>query len=356
MTLPGAEAEFAFEVAVCWWVEREWPPGRDRDSAVLVARQLGTRSRRWDTVVIECDLAGLAARGAFGEQALNSDLLHVVRNAPADWGYYRDVLPDPGYPWRYVRDAIHVLSARGALEHRKRGGRIEIRRIGPYPDWVRRIVAIENKPDLDRNAANVLADQLERDVALGLADEAWVATRATEDGAERILLEDMPVEAGILLVSDAVGTDVERTTAEVAWHPRSLAVDDPGTCIEENPDSGGFDASAGRFEYMSVDEKYEKRLALAERAYERGWRSYVDAMRSDCRHFELASAGDALVPWCGAKERCQTSAECGSSCGEFEPEPPAWRQRGWPIEGGPGRGVERVLDRRRERQRPTPEE
>ena len=361
VTLPGADAEFPFELATCRWAEREWPPDGERDRAVLVARQLGTQSRRWDTVVLECDLAGLTARAAFGPDALSSNQLHVVRHAPADWAYYRDALPDPGYPWRYVRESVHALSARGALEHRKRGGKIEIRRIGPYPeDWVRRVVAIENKPDLDKTAARALADQLETDIALALADEAWVAVRATDDVDERLLLEGLPVEAGILAVSDAVGTDADRTSAEVVWHPRSLAVDDPGTRILENPDpaesASGYDASAARFEYADVDWKRRKRLAIAERAYERGWRSYVDAMRPDCRHFALEAAGDGLVPWCEAKGRCQTSAECRGACGEFEPEPPAWRTRGWPIDGGPGKGARHVLDRRKERRRPAPDD
>jgi hypothetical protein len=107
---------------------------------------------------------------------------------------------------------------------------------------------------------------------------------------------------------------------------------------------------------VDADWKREKRLAIAERAYERGWRSYVDAMRPDCRHFELRAAGDGLVPWCAATGRCQTSAECRGGCSEFEPEPPAWRQRNWPIDGGPGKGVRRVLDRRRDRRRPAPKE
>jgi hypothetical protein len=129
----------------------------------------------------------------------------------------------------------------------------------------------------------------------------------------------------------------------------------PGTRILENPAGGEFDASAARFEYVDAEWKREKRLAIAERAYERGWRSYLDAMRADCRHFELRAADDGLVPWCAAKERCQTSAECCGSCRGFEPEPPAWRQRGWPIAGGPGKGLQRLLDRRYARQRPTPE-
>ena len=377
MTTP----EFTFELRVCQWAEREWPPAAsggsaraasargDAGRAVLVARQLGTRGRRWDTLVVECDPDGLAARSVFGGERLDSDLLHVVRNAPRTWTYYRDALPDPGYPWRYVREAIHAASDRGIVEERRAGNRIEIRRKWHYPDWVRRVVAIENKPDLDASAARALGDQLERDVALSLADEVWVATRATTgshgddaergsvcgrassrsgDGVEPALFERLPVEAGILTVTP--GGDGTPTSADVVWHPSSLRVDDPGTRILERPAGGPHDASAARFEYADPEWKRAKRLEIAERAYERGWRSYVDTMRPDCRHFELRDDGDAL-PWCAAKGHSPTGRECSGSCPEFTPEPPAWRTRGWPIEGGPGKGLKRLLARQRKRQR-----
>ncbi|MFC5970527.1 DUF5787 family protein [Halomarina salina] len=364
--------EFTFELRVCQWAEREWTPARraadsegSGPSAVLVARQLGTRGRRWDTLVVECDPDGLAARSVFGNERLDSDLLHVVRNAPREWTYYRDALPHPGYPWRYVREAIHTASDRGIVEERRAGNRIEIRRKWHYPDWVRRIVAIENKPDLDASAARVLGDQLERDVALSLADEVWVATAAKGDGAEQssagtrssassgdgvepVLFERLPVEAGILAVTR--GGDGTPTSADVAWHPSSLRVDDPGTRILERPTGTGHDASAARFEYADPDWKRAKRLEIAERAYERGWRSYVDTMRADCRHFELRDDGDTL-PWCAAKAHSPTGRECSGSCPEFTPEPPQWRTRGWPIEGGPGKGLKRLLARQRERRR-----
>jgi hypothetical protein len=345
-TEAAPDAEFPFELRVCRWAERAWPPAGD-DVPVVVARQLGVRSRRWDTVIVECDPAGLRARGAFGREAFDSDLLHVLRHAPAEWTYYRDALPDPGYPWRYVREAVHAAAERGAVEERRRGGRIELRRVRPYPDWIRRIVAVENKPDLSASAARDLAGQLRRDVALGLADEAWVATRATGRRVEPALLERLPVEAGILAVSDPP------TTAEVAWHASALDVATPGTRITERAGGGDHDRSAARFEYVDADWKANKRLAIAERAYERGWRAYADAMRTDCRQFRLAEVADGeWLPRCGAKERHQTAAECSGSCPAFEPEPPAWRTRGWPIEGGPGAGVERALARRRARRRP----
>ena len=357
-------SEFRFELRVCRWAERAWPPGERDGPVVVVARQLGSRHRRWDTVVVECDPEGLRARAAFGPAALDSDLLHVVRDAPAEWTWYRDALPEPDYPWRYVREAIDRAADRDAVQRRTRSNRVEIRRVRPYPDWVRRVVAVENKPDLDAAAARDLRPQLEYDVALGLADEVWVATRATAERVEPVLLEDLPVEAGVLVVDDRSvsgddpTTDARppRPTADVVWHPRTLDPDETGTRVLERPDGGTRDRSAARFEYLPPAAKDERRLVVAERAYERGWRSYVETMRPDCRQFRLRGEGTALLPYCEAKCRGQTAAECAGSCPQFEPEPPAWRARGAPVEGGPGAAQRRLLERRRRRRRPGVEE
>ena len=343
------DSEFAFELQVCQWAERYWPPDGERTRPVVVARQLGTKRRRWDTVVIECDPDGLAARANYGEKRLDSDLLHVVQNAPADWEWYRDCLPDPGYPWRYVREAVHRAGDRDIVETRTNGNRIELRRRWPYPDWVERIVAIENKPDLAASAARALTPQVERDVALSLADEVWVATEGTDEPVTPALFEEIPVEAGILSVeTDGRGSDA----VEATWQPRTLTVDDPGTRITERPSGSDRDASAARFEYVDPEWKATKRLAIAERAYERGWRSYLDSMRPDCRHFELRPTTGVARPYCGAKKCHQTQTECAGSCSDFEPEPPAWRQGGWPLDGGPGSAIKRLLDQQRERHRP----
>ena len=345
-------SEFAFELSVCQWAERHWPPAGERERPVVVARQLGIRRRRWDTLVIECDPDGLAARANFGPEHLDSDLLHVVRHAPAEWAWYRDALPDPGYPWRYVREAIHRADDRGVVETRTEGNRIHIRRKWPYPDWIHRIVAIENKPDLTASAARNLAPQLERDVALSLADEVWVATEDTGERVTPALFEGIPVEAGILTVDpEARGA----SAVEATWQPRSLPVGDPGTRITERPDGGERDASAARFEYADPEWKADKRLEIAERAYERGWRAYADSMRPDCRHFELEPTESVARPYCRAKECYPTQKECAGSCPEFEPEPPAWRRGAWPIDGGPGAGLKRLLAEQRDRQRPGEE-
>ncbi|MFB6163324.1 MAG: DUF5787 family protein [Halococcoides sp.] len=329
-----ADSEFAFELAVCRWAERSW----DADGAI-VGRQVGTRHRRWDTVIVECDRDALARRALFGPAAIDDDLLDVLPSAPAEWAWYRDALPDPGYPWRYVRETIHRADDRGVLDVRKRGGRLQIRRRWAYPDWVERIVAIENKPDLDASAADRLADQLEFDVALALADEIWVATEKAGERVPRALLEDFPVEAGVL----AVDGDVE-----VLWQPRSLADRRPGLRILDR----GGDRGAARFEYADADWTARRRQVIAERVYERGWRSYLDALRPDCRHFEAREVDRGVGPHCGAYDRVPSPGECRGGCPEFTPEPPVWRTRDWPIDGGPGRGVRRVLDAQRRRERP----
>ena len=319
------DAEFGYELLVCRYAELTWHPG-DGPRPAIVSRQLGTRERRWDTVVIEVDPAAFAARRDFGDRTIDSDLLHAVRHAPADWAWYRDALPDPGYPWRYVRKAIHRAAERDLIETRRDGNRIQIRRLRPYPDWVEQIVAVENKPDLDRSAADALADQLSHDVETALADEVWLATETTGERIERALLREMPVEAGVLATDFAESVDTD--SAAVVWHPSDLS-------------PTGDDRAP---------ETTTRRLEIAERAYGKGWRSFHDTMRPDCRQFKLRREGRALVPYCAAKSTLPTARECSGSCPQFSPEPPQWRTKGWPIEGGPGMGIRRVLDRRRERE------
>lgn len=337
------DAEFGYELLVCRYAELAWHPS-DGARPALVARQLGTAERRWDTVVIEVDPAAFAARRAFGDRTIDSDLLHVVRHAPAEWAWYRDALPHPGYPWRYVRQAVHRAAGRDLIEKRRRNNRIQLRRKRPYPDWVERIVAIENKPDLDRSAADRLADQLEHDVEAALADEAWLATETTGERVEPALLREMPVEAGILATDFSDGVRAE--AGDVAWHPSDLspggagATDGPGGSGESSDRAGS-----------RTPETETLRLEIAERAYGKGWRSYHETMRPDCRHFELRREGRSLVPHCATKEKVPTARECSGSCPSFSPEPPQWRTKGWPIQGGPGKGVTRLLARRRERER-----
>jgi len=341
------DREFGYELLVCRWAERAWRPDGDRVPA-LVARQLGTADRRWDTVVVEVDPDGFRRRRALDDAGLDSDLLSVVRHAPADWAWYRDALPEPDYPWRYVRAAVNRAGERGVVETRSRSGRVQLRRVAPYPDWVRRLIAVENKPDLDASAARRLGEQLRHDVDRGLADEVWVATGTTGDRVAPALLEDLPVEAGVLVTDFRDG--VRPDAAEVAWYPARLRGPDAGRAgsAGEDGDGGGGDGSGGDGGHPP---DRTRRLELAERAYDRGWRSYRGTMRPDCREFRLRRHGDALVPDCAAKGRCQTAAECSGSCASFAPEPPAWRTRGPPIEGGPGRALVRLLDRRRDRVR-----
>jgi len=75
-------------------------------------------------------------------------------------------------------------------------------------------------------------------------------------------------------------------------------------------------------------------------------------MRPDCRHFERRTDETGASPYCLAKERTPTARECRAGCDSFEPEPPVWRTKGWPIEGGPGAATKRLLARRRRERRP----
>ncbi|SEH55009.1 hypothetical protein SAMN05192561_10635 [Halopenitus malekzadehii] len=333
------DAEFGYELLVCRWAELAWRPAGD-PTPVIVGRQVGTRKRRWDTVVVEVDPDGLRQRRTFGDREIDRELLEIVREAPADWEWYRDALPEPEYPWRYVREAIHRAADRGLIDERASGsaggGRIEIRRKRPYPDWVRRVVAIENKPDLDASAAAALADQLAYDVDAGLLDETWLATEATGSRLEPALRREIPIEAGIVLTDFETGVDPDSGT--VAWLPSDLR-------------AAGGESGDGSGSGPTDPDRETRRLVLAERVYGRGWRSFHDTMRPDCRHFRLAHAGEAMRPDCAAKGRCPTARECSGSCASFSPEPPAWRTQGWPIEGGPGKGITRLLERRRDRAR-----
>ena len=405
-----SDAEFGFELLVCRWAEQKWPPHdaeaqaqaqtqahAQDDCAVIISRQRGTQHRRWDTIVLECDPAGLSAREQFGPRTLDSDLLRVVRWAPETWTWYRDAIPQPDFPWRYVRAAVHRAADRGVINTRRQGNRIEMKRVAEYPRWLRRIIAIENKPDLDASAARALRDQLQRDVETALADEVWVATTATNNQVEPVLLKDLPAEVGILTFD--FDPDVQYhdwAEASVIWHPTKLDSTDPQdwskressseqqTSSDENeernqssekmtttasnsshregktsnesssgPQTTDATTTISDTERVIDTERYRQRLILAERAYGAGWRSYHETMRPDCRHFELRRFGNAgvVVPYCAAKQRSQTAAECAGDCAEFEPEPPNWRMRGWPLTGGPGARIKQLLTTRRERVR-----
>jgi hypothetical protein len=339
--------EFAFELRVCQWAEQEWPPGETLgdDQIALVGRQLGTRRRRWDTIVAIADETALRDRAKLGTRHLDRALLRVVRNAPPEWQWYRDTLPE-WTDWRYVREHVHRAADRDLIETRRNGSRIQLRQSEPYPDWCEGLIAIENKPDLDASAADALTTQLEYDVAMGLADEVWVATLSTGDRIEPALLTERPTEAGILTVGP------ETLSATVDWQPHQLTVDDPGTRILDRPGNGQYDDSAARFEYVSPETKARYRRVIAERLYERGWRSFVESMRPDCRHFGLHSLDGQYLPQCAAKNCTPDPRSCSNSCGQFEPEPPHWRTKHWPIDGGPGTRQRQLLEQRRERRRP----
>lgn len=340
------ETEFGFELAFCLWAERHWPPDErpsDRQS-VLVGRQLGIAERRWDTIIVESTVDQLQDRAQFGADAIGPTLRRVLKHAPATWQWYRDVVPEPPYSWRYVREAIHQGASRDIIETRKRGNRLQIKRKYRYPAWVDRLIVIENKPHLEASAARNLANQIERDVALGLADETWIATMATDRRIEPILLETIPIEAGILTF------DPKTMAAQREWYPHRLEPAAYGTRIKSRASD---QRSTAEVEYVDPAWKRRKRTTIAERLYERGWRSYIEGLRHDCRHCSPWEHAGGLLPHCAVYGHCQTPQQCRQGCPEYEPEPPQWRSNEWPIDGGPGLRYKQLLATRRQRQRPN---
>ena len=75
----NADSEFVFELGVCAWAERNWPPEGTLppDTTAIVARQLGTKYRRWDTVVVEARNVGMGSLGLAAKAAVESQAAGV---------------------------------------------------------------------------------------------------------------------------------------------------------------------------------------------------------------------------------------------------------------------------------------
>ena len=312
-------SEFGFELRLCAHLEAE---GR------LVARQLGASVHRPGNRVV--DVLVVEPGPAFDDRrAITPETIpHLAIEADVGTGRARsrrrafdglDVHPETA---RAVADrAVEV----GFIERERRGGRDRFRQTVRYPDrWFDRLVAVENKPDLDRPGA--LESQLRTDVALGLVDEVVLATASH---VTRAHLNRIPEAVGVWRVRepevgagsgsagsvrDGVSTDVE---VEVVREPTPLAVDEPGVEI--------LDEWAGRTDVRIVGpgEKARQRRRMAERAYGKGWRTYELPGCANARAGRIADVGE--LPACDYHDRLvEPAAECGPACPGFSPaEPPA---------------------------------
>jgi hypothetical protein len=281
--------EFGFELALAAHLEP--------DEAV-VSRQLGTSvhgRRVMDLVRVEPgpefeERVALTAE-TIPPAAIRSDV------GPGRARYWKAAFDcHPERAERAVEQAIEC----GFFERERRNGRTYVRQAARYPDWFDRIVGIENKPDLGRPGD--LQTQLLTDVELGLLDAVVLATASHVTGAHR---NRIPDEVGIWRFDPETG---ERA---VLRDPAQLPVGEPGVEI--------LDRSSARAEIRtaSVESKRRARLAVAERAYGKGWRTY--AMPA-CAQVDPDEHGLPYCPWKGRLVRPAT--ECDPDCGGHDPADP----------------------------------
>jgi hypothetical protein len=291
--------EYAFELALC--------AHREPRVEGLLARQLGAAvhgSRVVDVLELEPgprfdDRVDLCA-GTVPAPVLESD---IGPGRARDPRRALDVHPDR------VDGIVEAGVRAGYLERERRRGRTLVRATGRYPaEWVGRLRAVENKPDLGRPGD--LERQLRVDVSLALVDEVVLATASHVTGAH---LNRIPEAVGVWRFDPETG---ERETVR---EPTPLPADGPGVEL--------LDRHPARAEVRLVDAaaKRRARRRLAERAFGKGWRPAADAW-PDCARIAVGDRGGVgPLPDCAWKGRLVAAAsECGPDCPGHDPaEAPA---------------------------------
>nr|WP_251329122.1 DUF5787 family protein [Haloplanus sp. HW8-1] len=303
--------EYAFELALCSHLEdrREWVLGRQLGAAVA---DPGSR------VV---DVCAVVPGPAFDHRTAITSETIPPRAIESDVGPGRAV--DPVDAFDCSPDAARRAADRAVevdfFEAERRGSRRYVRQTTRYPDWIGRLIGIENKPDLGRPGE--LEWQLRRDVSLGLFDAVVLATESYVTGAH---LNRIPEAVGVWRFCGSGEPRPADTLARsddgeftVVREPTPLAPDEPG--IEP------LDERPLRTDVVVVPpaEKARKRRAIAERAYGKGWRP-----RSYPPCASMCPTDDGR-PYCAAFDRVvDPGSACGESCPAFEPgdRPPVDRE------------------------------
>ena len=286
--------EYGFELALCARLEAE--------TDAVVSRQLGAGvvdpgGRVIDTLLVEpgpeFDERVAITPERIPDAAIESDV------GPGRARYWRDAFDC--HPDR-ARSAVERAIDVGFFERERRSGRTYVRQTVRYPNWYRRLIGIENKPDLERPGD--LESQLRTDVSLGVLDEIILATASH---VTRAHLHRLPDPVGVWRI------DPETGQREVIREPTPL-------------NSGGFgvelgEQHPGRTEIAVVEpaQKARRRRRMAERAYEKGWRTFEFP---DCDECTAGTVADASVPYCTWKERIIDPANCGPDCPGYDPAEP----------------------------------
>ncbi len=285
--------EFAFELAVCAALEAE--------SDGILARQLGTHTRIVDVVEVrpgpEFDRRVEITPEAIPSPAIESNVGVGRACRP------RDAID--ASPERAARIADRAVEL-GFFEAERRGGRRYVRRAIRYPEWIGRLRAFENKPDLGRPGDLEL--QLRKDVSLGLFDEVVLVTESYVTGAH---LNRIPEAVGVRRF------DPETGTFETIREAERLPTTETGIAVlEEMP-------TRIDIEPVSAEEKARLRRRLAERAYGKGWRP---TELPGCERVDASGTPfgpDDVLPYCGWKGRFVDPArECGPECDGYGPADP----------------------------------
>jgi hypothetical protein len=283
-------SELAFELALSAHLEQR------RDA--IVSRQLGASvhgRRVLDTVLVEPGPA-FDERAAIASETIPPAAIEGDAG-PGQATFWKAAVDT--HPER-VREVVERAVELGFFERERRSGRQYVRQTVRYPDdWFDRIVAVENKPDLERPGA--LQTQLLTDVELALVDEVVLATESHVTGAH---LNRIPEEVGVWRFFPDSG---ER---EVIREPTPLATDEAGVEV--------IDRSSARTEVRiaTADEKRRARRRVAERAYGKGWRT-----------LEMPACGRVDpqngLPYCPYHDRIvRPASDCGESCGGYDPADP----------------------------------
>jgi hypothetical protein len=296
------DSEYAFELALCAHLEprRDW----------VLGRQLGASVADPGARVV--DVCAVVPGPEFDRRATITSETIPPRAVESDVGPGRAVDPVDAFDCSadVARRTADRATAVGFFESERHGSHRHVRATSRYPDWIGRLIGIENKPDLGRPGD--LERQLRRDTALGLFDAVVLATESYVTGAH---LNRIPDPVGVWRFTGDGGSS----------HPpddRELTVVREPTPLD--PEAPGIEPVADRplrtdVAVVSAAAKARKRRAIAERAYGKGWRP--DAYPC-CASMCPTAEGR---PHCAAFDRVvHPGSDCGESCPAFEAaEPPA---------------------------------
>ena len=280
--------EYAFELALCATLEQsERVVSRQHGGAVVAA---GSRI---------VDICLLEPGPEFDDRAAITDQTIPAPAIEADIGPGEAIPAREAFDIRPDRraDIVERACEVGYLTRERRGGTPLVRATTRYPDdWFGRLVAIENKPDLDR--AGDLQSQLRFDDALGLFDAVVLAT---ESYVTRAHLNRIPDRVGVWRFDPDTG---ERDVIRQA--------------VPRKPDTRGVEIRDEQplqtdIAIVSGEAKRRRRRRVAEQVYGKGWRPAPPA----CSHAHLTKDGR---PFCEAFDRV---VDPGSDCPDCEARRPA---------------------------------